>query len=135
MLASGLYVCAASVMHIFVSSASINHFQGLITSNTSNSTLEGCLPPPRHSFLPGAAVCARVLAGAPSTRHRCAYVTGELGVDACVDYKNSGESVGAALKRLCPNGVDAFFDNVGGPTLDAVVANMNCFGRIRCQTS
>lgn len=36
----------------------------------------------------------------------------------------------AGLKRLCPKGVDAFFDNVGGTTLEAVVAAMNCFGRV-----
>lgn len=70
---------------------------------------------------------ARVIgiAGGPE---KCAYVSGELGLDGCIDYK--AESVADGLARLCPNGVDSFFDNVGGPTLDAVVAAMNCFGRI-----
>jgi len=52
----------------------------------------------------------------------------ELGFDGCIDYKN--ESITEGLKRLCPKGVDSFFDNVGGPTLDAVIAQMNCFGNI-----
>merc|ERR1712032_459985 len=52
----------------------------------------------------------------------------ELGLDGCIDYK--AETVEEGLKRLCPDGVDAYFDNVGGPTLHAVVANMNVFGRI-----
>ena len=68
---------------------------------------------------------ARVIgiAGGPE---KCAYVTGELGFDACIDYK--AETVEAGLARLCPGGVDCFFDNVGGGTLDAVVAAMNCYG-------
>jgi NADPH-dependent curcumin reductase CurA len=59
---------------------------------------------------------------------KCTYVVGELGLDGCIDYK--AESLDEGLARLCPEGVDCFFDNVGGPTLDAVVARMNCFGRI-----
>jgi NADPH-dependent curcumin reductase CurA len=65
------------------------------------------------------------IAGGPT---KCNYVTEELGLDGCIDYKS--EAVEEGLKRLCPKGVDAYFDNVGGSTLEAVVANMNCFGRI-----
>ena len=70
---------------------------------------------------------ARVI-GIAGGAAKCAYVVEELGFDGCIDYKS--ESVEAGLSRLCPNGVDCFFDNVGGPTLDAVVAHSNCFGRI-----
>jgi NADPH-dependent curcumin reductase CurA len=49
-------------------------------------------------------------------------VTTELGADAALDYKS--EDIGAGLRRLCPDGVDLFFDNVGGPILDAVLAHM-----------
>jgi NADPH-dependent curcumin reductase CurA len=65
------------------------------------------------------------IAGGPK---KCGYVTDTLGLDGCVDYK--AESVDDGIKRLCPDGVDAFFDNVGGSTLEQVVKNFNCFGRI-----
>jgi len=56
------------------------------------------------------------------------YVTRELGFDACVDYK-AGQ-LHADLKEACPKGVDAFFDNVGGETLDTVLRLMNTYARI-----
>jgi len=59
---------------------------------------------------------------------KCAWLTDELGFDAAIDY--SSESVAAGLKRACPDGVDLFFDNVGGETLDAVLARSNPFARI-----
>jgi len=65
------------------------------------------------------------IAGGPE---KCKYVVSELGFDACIDYKNG--NLDEELARLCPKGIDSYFDNVGGPTLDAVVAKMNCFGKI-----
>ncbi len=59
---------------------------------------------------------------------KCAYVAGALGFDACVDYK-AGD-LGAALQAAAPGGIDAYFDNVGGVVLDAVMLEMNAFGRI-----
>jgi NADPH-dependent curcumin reductase len=59
---------------------------------------------------------------------KCAYVINELGFDACIDYK-SGD-LNAALGVACPKGIDVYFDNVGGPTLDAVLTHMNAFSRI-----
>jgi NADPH-dependent curcumin reductase CurA len=69
------------------------------------------------------------IAGGPD---KCAYVTDELGFDACVDYKAlpDPKSLGAALKQACPDGVDGYFENVGGRILDAVLLRMNAFGRI-----
>ena len=63
---------------------------------------------------------------------KCAYVTGELGFDACVDYKAHADakSLYAALKQATPDGVDGCFENVGGTILDATLARMNAFGRI-----
>jgi hypothetical protein len=63
---------------------------------------------------------------------KCAYVTGELGFDACIDYKahRDPKSLHAALKDATPDGVDGAFENVGGTVLDAVLARMNAFGRI-----
>ncbi|RYH02477.1 MAG: NADP-dependent oxidoreductase [Alphaproteobacteria bacterium] len=65
------------------------------------------------------------IAGGPD---KCRWLTEELGIDHAIDYKN--QSVEEELRRLAPNGVDAFFDNVGGDTLSAVVENMAVHGRI-----
>ena len=63
---------------------------------------------------------------------KCAYAVNELGFDACVDYKLHGDAptLAKAIKEACPNGVDGNFENVGGMVLDAVMLNMNAFGRI-----
>jgi len=69
------------------------------------------------------------IAGGPE---KCDYVTGELGFDACIDYKPHCDlkSLSAALKEACPAGIDGYFENVGGMILDAVMLRMNAFGRI-----
>jgi hypothetical protein len=69
------------------------------------------------------------LAGGPD---KCAYVVEELGFDACIDYKQHPDlkSLLRALKEACPNGIDGYFENVGGMILDAVMLRMNAFGRI-----
>ncbi len=65
------------------------------------------------------------IAGGPA---KCAQVVQAYGFDACVDYKapDFAERLAAAV----PGGVDVYFDNVGGPILDAVLPRMNNFGRI-----
>jgi NADPH-dependent curcumin reductase CurA len=69
------------------------------------------------------------IAGGPD---KCKYVVEELGFDACLDYKQYQDAVSLskALKEVCPNGVDGYFENVGGMVLDAVLSRMNAFGRI-----
>lgn len=59
---------------------------------------------------------------------KCRYVIEELGFDACVDYKKN--NLRDDLKAAAPNGIDGYFENVGGAVLDAVLARMNAFGRI-----
>ena len=63
---------------------------------------------------------------------KCGYVTGELGFDACIDYKAHADAKAlyAALKAATPDGVDGCFENVGGAILDVTLARMNAFGRI-----
>jgi len=56
------------------------------------------------------------------------YVEEELGFDSCIDYKN--EDLKKALKQHCPNGVDVYFDNVGGETLDIALTRINRGARI-----
>lgn len=65
------------------------------------------------------------IAGGPE---KCAYLTRELGFDAAIDYKN--EEVSKALRQHCPNGVNVYFDNVGGDILDAVLAQLARFARV-----
>jgi NADPH-dependent curcumin reductase CurA len=67
---------------------------------------------------------------------KCNYVTGELGFDACIDYKahmgkdGDSKALYQALKEATPEGVDGCFENVGGVVLDATLSRMNAFGRI-----
>ena len=65
------------------------------------------------------------IAGGPA---KCAWVVGELGFDACIDYKAG--PVRDGLKQHCPKGVDIYFDNVGGEILDAVLTRINRKARI-----
>jgi NADPH-dependent curcumin reductase CurA len=69
------------------------------------------------------------IAGGPD---KCKYAVDELGFDACIDYKEHKDaaSLSKALKEACPNGIDGYFENVGGMILDAVLTRMNAFGRI-----
>ena len=57
------------------------------------------------------------------------WLVGQLGFDAAFNYKTTTDYP-AKLKELCPNGIDCYFDNVGGPITDAVFPLMNVFGRI-----
>jgi NADPH-dependent curcumin reductase CurA len=59
---------------------------------------------------------------------KCAWLTGTCGLDAAVDYKK--DPVQERLAELCPNGINIFYDNVGGAILQAAVENMARFGRI-----
>ena len=69
------------------------------------------------------------IAGGPE---KCNYAVNELGFDGCIDYKlhKDAASLSQAIKGACPNGVDGYFENVGGMVLDAVLQRMNAFGRI-----
>ncbi|WP_122088509.1 NADP-dependent oxidoreductase [Halalkalicoccus subterraneus] len=70
---------------------------------------------------------ARVVGIAGSDR-KCDWLTDELGFDAAVNYKE--EDVREALSGACPDGIDAYFDNVGGEITDAVFANLNIDARV-----
>jgi NADPH-dependent curcumin reductase CurA len=65
------------------------------------------------------------IAGGPE---KCAYVRDELGFDAVIDYKN--EDVGRGLSAHCPNGIDVYFDNVGGAILDEAMARLARHARV-----
>jgi NADPH-dependent curcumin reductase CurA len=65
------------------------------------------------------------IAGGPQ---KCAYVVEELGFDACIDYKAA--NLAKSLREFCPNGIDVYFDNVGGDILEACLAQINLHARI-----
>jgi NADPH-dependent curcumin reductase len=69
------------------------------------------------------------VAGGPA---KCAFVVDELGFDACIDHHQHGDAraLSAALKEACPGGIDGYFENVGGPLLDAVMLRANAFCRV-----
>ena len=66
------------------------------------------------------------IAGGPE---KCAYLTGELGLDDAIDY-HAVDNITAAVSAAMPEGVDLYFDNVGGPTLDAALENLRPLGRV-----
>ncbi|MBB4858404.1 NADPH-dependent curcumin reductase CurA [Novosphingobium chloroacetimidivorans] len=70
---------------------------------------------------------ARVIgiAGGPA---KCAFLTEQLKLDAAIDHQ--GPDVEAAIAQAAPEGIDVYFENVGGPLLDAVLPNMAHYGRI-----
>ncbi len=72
---------------------------------------------------------ARVV-GVAGGEAKCALLTRELGYDAAVDYK-AGDTR-RALRAACPDGIDVYFDNVGGDVLEACLFNMKLHGRIAC---
>jgi NADPH-dependent curcumin reductase len=65
------------------------------------------------------------IAGGP---RKCEWLRDELGVDDAIDYK--GEDVFSRIGETCPNGIDVFFDNVGGETLDAALARIAIRARV-----
>ena len=66
--------------------------------------------------------------GIAGGKAKCDYVVKELGFDACVDYKAG--NLREAFKAAVPNGVDSYFENVGGEVMDTVLSRLNAFSRI-----
>ena len=65
------------------------------------------------------------IAGGPD---KCRYIAQDLGFDAAIDYKS--ENVRKSLRNHCPDGIDVYFDNVGGTILEAALANLARGARI-----
>jgi NADPH-dependent curcumin reductase CurA len=65
------------------------------------------------------------IAGGPE---KCAWLVDEVGYDAAIDYKN--ENIKARLKELCPDGINVFFDNVGGEALNDALARIAPHARV-----
>lgn len=67
--------------------------------------------------------------GVAGTDDKVNYLVRELGFDAAFNYQTAGD-YGQKLKELCPNGIDVYFDNVGGPITDAVFKLINVRARV-----
>ncbi|MCB1271545.1 MAG: NADP-dependent oxidoreductase [Microthrixaceae bacterium] len=70
---------------------------------------------------------ARVV-GIAGSDEKCSVVTGEFGFDACINHRT--DDLDAALREHCPGRVDVYFDNVGGPILDAVLGRLAMNARV-----
>ena len=68
--------------------------------------------------------------GIAGGKDKCDWVTKELGLDACVDYRSG--NLYRELKAAYPNGIDVYFDNVGGKILETALFQMNVKGRVVC---
>ena len=66
--------------------------------------------------------------GSAGSPEKVEYLTGELDFDAAFDYKQ--EDLNGALREHCPDGIDVYFDNVGGDHLEAALSRMNTHGRV-----
>jgi NADPH-dependent curcumin reductase len=66
--------------------------------------------------------------GIAGGEQKCRFVRDELGFDACLDHREP--RFGENLKAACPEGIDIYFENVGGPVFDAVLPLLNSFARI-----
>lgn len=67
--------------------------------------------------------------GSAGSRQKVDYLTSELGFDAAFNYKEASDYV-AKLQEVCPDGIDVYYDNVGGPLTDAVFQHINVGARI-----
>ena len=66
--------------------------------------------------------------GVAGGKEKCKYVKEQLGFDEVIDYKN--DNIYSSLKKYCPEGIDVYFDNVGGEILDAALAKLRMNARI-----
>jgi NADPH-dependent curcumin reductase len=69
------------------------------------------------------------VAGIAGGAEKCAYLADELHLDAAIDHKADND-LAAAIGRACPDGIDLYFDNVGGPTLDAALLHLREGARV-----
>jgi NADPH-dependent curcumin reductase CurA len=67
--------------------------------------------------------------GMAGTDEKCAWITGDLGFDEAINYKTCGDYE-TAIRAACPEGVDVYFDNVGGEILDATLMCLNTHARV-----
>lgn len=67
--------------------------------------------------------------GSVGSDEKAKWLTDEIGIDAAINYKTCGD-LSAAVGAACPDGIDLYYENVGGAHLQAALDHMNTFGRI-----
>ena len=138
-------VPSRSISKVIDSTAPLSAHLGVLSPSTGGTAWIGvrhlARPQPGEVFVVSAAAGAvgsiagqiakrdgaRVIGIAGGAR-KTGYLCETLGFDHAIDYKN--ESVGERLRELAPEGVNVFFDNVGGPILDAVLDNLALRARV-----
>ncbi|KAJ3613688.1 hypothetical protein NHX12_019934 [Muraenolepis orangiensis] len=73
--------------------------------------------------------CSRVV-GICGSQPKCVALVDELGFTGAIDYRREADGMAARLRECCPDGVDVYFDNVGGPISDVVISQMNSAGHV-----
>lgn len=69
--------------------------------------------------------------GSCGSDEKARYLAEEIGIDHIINYKKIGiGNISSELKRVCPSGIDIYFDNVRGEHLEAAIDNMNIFRKI-----
>ncbi|MBH79827.1 MAG: NADP-dependent oxidoreductase [Gammaproteobacteria bacterium] len=124
-----------------LSETTLMHVMGGSGATAYFGMIEYCKPRPGDTLVVstaagtvGALVCqlgrlqgCRVV-GIAGSEDKCNYVTSELGAEACINYKS--EDVAERLRETCPDGINIYFDNVGGETLDAVLGQIAFGARV-----
>jgi NADPH-dependent curcumin reductase CurA len=67
--------------------------------------------------------------GSAGSKEKVSWLVNEAGIEGAFNYKEAGDLV-AAVGKCCPNGIDVYFENVGGKHLEAALEHMNPFGRV-----
>ncbi len=101
----------------------------------------GRVKPSDHVLVSGAAggvgqIAAQIariegcrVVGIAGGKEKCTWLRNELRLDAVIDYKTESD-ISVSIGRTCPDGVDLYFDNVGGETLDAALMHLRMDGRV-----
>jgi NADPH-dependent curcumin reductase CurA len=112
-------------------------YVGLLIGELTDSSTRNTVFVSAASGAVGSAVCqiAKIqgchVVGSTSSSQKVKWLIDEAGIDYAFDYRKMGEeNISTELRKVCPDGIDIYFDNVGGKHLEAALDNMKAFGRI-----
>lgn len=112
-------------------------YVGLLISELTDSSASNTVFVSAASGAVGSAACqiAKIkgchVVGSTSSSQKVNWLIDEAGIDYAFDYRKIGEeNISSELRKACSDGIDVYFDNVGGKHLEAALENMKVFGRI-----